>query len=146
MNSRRRVAALAAVPAAAVAVSLAGCGGAPATATVHGTVAPNGPSSVLGVGGDEQTYAGCVGDTPKPGTQVTVSSPSGTVIGTAALGLWSRQRVSAGGLTLYTCVMPFTITGVPSEQRYGFAIAGVPGTQWENSITSAVGLAVTSSS
>jgi hypothetical protein len=126
----------------AAGLGLAACGGS-STSTVHGQVMPNGPSSALGLGGDQQLYTECVNDTPKPGTQITVTDPSGKVIGNATLGLWSHAKVSAGGLTLFTCVEPFMMTSVPSESRYGFQITGISGTTWINDITHSVALAVT---
>ena len=107
--------------AAAGILALAGCGGT-STSTIHGQVAPTGPSATLGLGG------------PKPSTQITVNDPSGKVIGTGTLGTWRTGTTSAGGLTLYTCTMPFTISSVPSEPRYGFSITGVPGTTWVTNV------------
>ena len=128
--------------AATLAMGLAACGGS-STSTVHGQVTPTGPSNVLGLGGDEQTYTECVNDTPKPGTQITVTDPSGKVIGNATLGLWSHATTFTGGLTNFTCTEPFTMTSVPSESRYGFQISSIPGTTWINDITHTVSLAVT---
>ncbi len=123
-------------------LALAACGGS-STSTIHGQVTPNGPSSALGLGGDQQTYTECVNDTPKPGDQITVTDASGKVIGNATLGLWSHAKTSAGGLTLFTCAEPFTMTSVPSESRYGFQISGISGTTWITDITHTVSLAVT---
>jgi hypothetical protein len=119
--------------AAAGILALAGCGGT-STSTIHGQVAPTGPSATLGLGGDAQTYGECAVDSPKPSTQITVNDPSGKVIGTGTLGTWRTGTTSAGGLTLYTCTMPFTISSVPSEPRYGFSITGVPGTTWVTNV------------
>lgn len=52
------------------------------------------------------------------GTQVVVTAPDGTVIGSGALGK-PRARADAT-----TCAYRFTITGVdPSEARYGIEVA-----------------------
>ncbi len=64
---------------------------------------------------------------PKPGTQVVVTDPSGKVIGTGTLGAWSHEHMKIGGTTVYSCIMPFTISGVSTQSRYGFRINGVPG-------------------
>lgn len=124
----------------------AGCssGGAPA-ATVNGTVTPSSPSGVTAVFGrgiNATTYAGCAKASPAPGTQITVIDPSGKVIGTGTLGRWVDTSVTARGLKVYQCDMPFTISNVPSEQRYGFAINGVPGTMWETTVSGPVHLSV----
>jgi hypothetical protein len=95
--------------------------------------------------GYAQTYSECSLGNPAPGTQVTVTSPSGKVIGDAKLGLWKTGTVTVSGLTIYTCLMPFTMSGVTSEPRYGFQISGVPGTIWENSVTGKVALSVSGS-
>ena len=128
-----------------LAVAVAACGSGSPSVTIRGHIAPNGPSSILGVAGDQTSYADCSVDSPSPGTQVTVTDPSGKVIGTAALGTWSTTRVSAAGLTLYTCRMPFTMTGVPGEQRYGFEINNVPGKIWMTKVSQLVTLDVSSS-
>ena len=130
---------------AAGALVLAACGGT-STSTIHGQVSPNGSASALGLGGDAQAYSECSEDTPTPGTQVTVTDPSGKVIGTATLGLWSHATISQSGLTLYTCNMPFTMKAVPAEQRYGFEINNVPGKIWVNKVSKLVTLAVGSGS
>lgn len=126
---------------------LAACGSStPPPVTVHGTVLPSSASSsVFGQGMTATTYEGCAGASPAPGSQVTVTSPSGTVIGTATLGLWNRDTMSAAGNTVYRCDMPFIMKDVPKETRYGFAINGVPGTIWESSVTGTLSLAVGSS-
>lgn len=130
----------------AIVVIAAGCssGGASAV-TVNGTVTPSsssGVSSVFGHGINATTYAGCKKASPAPGTQITVTDPSGKVIGTGTLGQWADTTVTAQGLKVYPCNMPFTISNVPSEQRYGFAINGVPGTMWETSVSGLVHLSV----
>jgi hypothetical protein len=101
---------------------------------------------VFGQGMNATSYATCASSTPEPGTQVTVTDPSGTVIGTGTLGLWNHDSTTVSGATIYPCDMPFTIKDVPHEARYGFAINGVPGTIWETSINGAVSLTVSSSS
>jgi hypothetical protein len=128
----------------AMAGLLAACGSStPPPVTVHGTVTPSsGSSSVFGQGMNSTSYVGCAAASPAPGTQVTVSSPSGTVIGTGTLGVWNPNNTTVSGTTIYTCDMPFTIKNIPQETRYGFAINGVPGTIWESSVTGTVSLAV----
>jgi hypothetical protein len=91
------------------------------------------------------SYATCAASSPEPGTQVTVTDPSGAVIGTGTLGLWNHDSTTVSGTTIYPCDMPFTIKDQPHEARYGFAINGVPGTIWETSVRS-VSLAISSSS
>ena len=126
----RTIIAAAAVPAAVgLLLTTAGCGSsAPPPVTIRGTVTPSsGSSSVFGTGMNSTSYAGCTASSPAPATQVTVSSPSGTVIGTGTLGAWNPDNATVSGTTIYRCDMPFTIKNVPQEARYGFAINGVPG-------------------
>jgi hypothetical protein len=139
----RKSVALASVLAGAE-IALAACGGS-STATIHGQLNPTGSGSILGVGGDAVGYGACAADTPKPGDQLTVTDASGKVIGNTTLGTWSRATVRVSGLTLNTCQMPFTMTGVPAETRYGFQVANVPGTTWINDISKPVTLSVSSS-
>jgi hypothetical protein len=115
--------------------ALAGCGG-PGTMTVNGTVTPNSAAAgVFGPGMNGTSYAGCAVAKPAPGTQVTVTDSAGKVLGTGTLGAWSATTVAVSGTTIYPCTMPFTVTGVTAgEPRYGFAVSGVPGTQWETSL------------
>jgi hypothetical protein len=121
-------------------------GGASAV-TVNGTVTPSsGASSVFGSGITATTYAECALASPKPGTQITITSPSGQVIGTGTLGLWADSSVTASGVTVYQCDMPFIIKNVPSESRYGFSVNGVPGTIWETSVSGPVNLSINSGS
>ena len=126
------------------AVKLAGGSSA---ATITGTVTPSSAaSSVFGSGINATSYAECAVTSPKPGTQVTVTSPSGQVIGTGTLGLWSHSSVTASGLTVYLCDMRFTIKSVPAEQRYGFSVDGESGTIWETNVTKPVSLSIGSGS
>jgi hypothetical protein len=60
---------------------------------------------------------------------------SSTVTIHGTLGLWNHDHLTAGGTTFYSCDMPFTISGVPSEPRYGLQVAGVPGTTWTTATT-----------
>lgn len=132
---------IAGVSALALLAALTGCGGA-STVTIRGDVQPSSNStSVLGVTAD--TYDGCAEASPAPGTQITVSSPDGKIIGTATLGEWSHASAMVEGVTAYTCDMPFTMTNVPAETRYGFSIDNVPGKIWVTSIKH-VDLSVTS--
>jgi hypothetical protein len=129
-----------------IVVMAAGCSsGGGSAVTVNGTVTPSsssGVSLVFGAGINATTYAGCAKASPAPGAQITVTDPSGKVIGTGTLGRWVDTSVTAQGLKVYRCDMPFTISSVPSEQRYGFAISGVPGTMWETSVSGPVHLSV----
>lgn len=131
---------------ASITGALAACDG-PGVVTVHGTVTPSSASaSVFGPGMTSTSYAGCSAATPTPGTQVTVTDSSGKVLGVGTLGAWSSATASVSGTTIYPCTMPFTITGVTAgEVRYGFAISGVPGTQWETNVKN-VALQVTGGS
>lgn len=129
MLKRLVTAAVAAITAGLV---ITACGGA-STVTIHGTVTPH--SETSDIFGGQNSYANCSLDSPAPGTQVTVTDPSGKVIGTGSLGYWTGASVTASGLKLWTCPEPFTIKGVPSEPRYGFQVNGVPGTIWETSVT-----------
>lgn len=108
---------LAPVLALIVGLGLTACGGG-STSTIHGTVAPSSTTaSVLGITAD--TYSGCAGASPQPGTQVTVIDPSEKVIGNATLGTWSHAHFAISGVQDYLCIMPFTMTGVAGEPRYG---------------------------
>jgi hypothetical protein len=52
--------------------ALAACGG---TVTVHGTVTPNSAvAGGFGPGMNSTSYVGCAAASPRPGTQVTVTS------------------------------------------------------------------------
>jgi hypothetical protein len=147
MRFRTIIAAAAAPAAVGLLLTTAGCGSsAPPPVTVHGTITPSSSSSsVFGTGMNSTSYTGCAASSPAPGTQVTVSSPSGTVIGTGTLGTWNPDSSAVSGTTIYRCDMPFTIKNVPQEARYGFAINGVPGTIWETSVSGTVSLSVSSS-
>ncbi len=119
----------------------AACGSSPPPVTIHGTVTPSGTiSQTFGQGLNADGYGACSETSPAPGTQVTVTSPSGTVIGTGTLGSWNTDSVVIEGTTMYHCDMPFTIKNVPQETRYGLAVSGVPGTIWETSVSGAVSL------
>jgi hypothetical protein len=121
---------------AAAALVATTCGGGSSSVTIHGTLTPSsGLSSVSGPGVNASSYAGCRSASPVPGTQVTVTRPGGTVIGTATLGLWSPASIVVSGTRVYSCAMPFTIKGVPSQARYGFQVNGVPGTIWKTSVS-----------
>lgn len=103
-------------------LALAGCGAsAPANVTVSGNV------QVMGAGdcNPGQLPAGV-----QPGTtQVTVTSPSGTFLGSTYVG----QPVNAGSLLGQPlCNLPFRLTSVPSARMYGIKIAGVSGTSWSH--------------
>jgi len=127
---------IAGVAVAALGALSAGCGGGtPANITVHGQVEPGGGTlASVGGGGLEMNYSGCASDQPTPGTQITVVDASGKVIGNSTLGTWSHKTATSGGLTMYPCWEPFTITVPAGESRYGFQIAGVPGTIWTTNV------------
>ena len=126
----------AAIALAAAALALAGCGGGtPANITVHGQVEPGGGAlASAGGGGLEMNYSGCASDQPTPGTQITVVDASSKVIGNSTLATWSHKTATSGGLTMYPCWEPFTIKVPSGESRYGFQIAGVPGTIWTTNV------------
>lgn len=107
-----------------VAAAIAGCGS--SSQTIHGTLMPP---------GYQPTYSECAMTNPQPGDQVVVIDPSGKVIATATLGTWQHDHATYQGITDYGCHMPFTMTGVPSEPRYGFQVQGVPGTSWVTNAT-----------
>lgn len=115
--------------AASVAVAgLSSCGSSgPSTITVSGTV------QTLGAG---DCNPGQLPASIQPGTtQVTVKSPSGTVLGSTYLG----QSSSAGSLLGQPlCSLPFRVTSVPSARMYGIDIAGVSGTSWSHKATGIV--------
>jgi hypothetical protein len=128
---------------ASAAVVLSACGGTSAV-TIHGQIEPGGSAASIS-GGLAMTYAECSSDSPAPGSQLTVSDPDGKVIGTATLGTWSHKTATASGLTMYPCLMPFTIRDVAAEQRYGFGINDVPGKIWVSNVSKPVFLQVGSS-
>src|SRR5450759_1182940 len=99
MNIRRSAVFASAL--AASGIALAACGGS-STATIHGQLNPTGSGSILGVGGDAVGHGACATDTPKPGSQITITDASGKVIGNTTLGTWSRATVQVSGLTLNT--------------------------------------------
>jgi hypothetical protein len=66
------------------------------------------------------------------GTQVTVMSPSGTVIGTADLSAPATTTGSLLGCIEEIDVYKFKVAGLPGEQRYGVQISGESGTIWYN--------------
>jgi hypothetical protein len=97
----------------------AACSSAPSAVTVSGVV------TVMGAGdcSPGQLPAGIQPST----TQITVTSPSGTVLGSTYLG----QPANAGSmLGQPLCKLPFRVTSVPSERMYGIKVAGVSGTSW----------------
>jgi len=142
VNHLRKIILFGALPVVAVgvlalvaAIWLRGSGG----ITIHGDVSPSSAGSlVLGVAA--QSYAGCARLNPQPGTQVTVTDPSGKVIGTGTLGVWSHATTRTGGVKTYTCTMPFTINSVPHEAGYGFQIGHLPGTIWLTRVNKRVSL------
>lgn len=122
------------VTAAVAAVLCAACSSRPAPVTIRGTVTPSLSQS--------DAYGGfdCAQRSPVPGEQVVVTDPSGKVIGTGTLGQWNRDTVNVAGTTVYRCDMPFTVTGVPPQQRYGFQATGSSAVTWETSVSGPVGI------
>jgi hypothetical protein len=129
---------------AATALGVTACGGTSPPVTIHGQVAPSSTVASVFPGATANSYAACSEANPAPGTQVTVTDPSGKVLGSATLGLWGHQHVTASGITAYQCDMPFAIKNVPHEARYGFAINGVPGKIWVTNVSQGVTLSVSS--
>lgn len=119
---------------AAAALAAAACSGTPAPVTIRGTLTP-----ALSL---SDAYSGfnCAFRAPVPGQQVTVTDPSGKVIGTGTLGQWRHDTVKVSGVTVYRCDMPFTVTGVPPQQRYGIQAAGSAGTTWVTSVSGPVSI------
>ncbi len=64
------------------------------------------------------------------GTQVSIVSPSGTVIGTGNLGAPATTTGNVLGCIDEVDVYKFQVTGLPSESRYGVQISGEQGTIW----------------
>ena len=64
------------------------------------------------------------------GTQITVISPSGTVIGTGSLGAPATTTSNVLGCAEDIDVYPFQVAGLPSEPRYGVQINGEQETIW----------------
>ena len=64
------------------------------------------------------------------GTQIAVTSPSGTVIGTGSLGTPATTTSDMLGCVEEIDVYPFQVAGLPSEPRYGVQINGEQGTIW----------------
>lgn len=113
---------LIATSALGVMIGLSACGA--STTTVSGNV------QVTGAGdcSPGQLPAGIQPDT----TQVTVTSPSGTVLGSTYLG----QPISAGStMGLPLCNRPFRLTSVTSNSMYGIKISGVSGISWAHKAT-----------
>ncbi len=96
----------------ATAVSiLVGCSSTPAQMTVNGTViVPDNP-----VAGDTSSV--------QEGAQVTVTDPSGKVIGFTALDGNATQGAT------FTLTYGFTVKVPGNESSYGISIAGISGTE-----------------
>jgi hypothetical protein len=108
-----------------VMIGLSACGA--STTTVSGNV------QVTGAGdcNPGQLPAGIQPET----TQVTVISPSGTVLGSTYLG---KPSSAGNALGLPLCNLPFRVTSVPSNSMYGVKISGVSGTSWAHKATGIV--------
>lgn len=105
--------------AAAALTILAGCGGS-SPLTIHGTM----QVTDFAIDGKNCLLSGTGYDDIAPGTQVTVTAPDGTVLGSGALG---DPKAASGGII---CQFPFTISSVQGgEDRYGVAV-GRRGTVW----------------
>jgi hypothetical protein len=134
---RRRLTAAAAAVLAAGAV-LAGCGGSPPEVTGHGTLTVY--SELLSGVSVAEAYPDVT-----TGSQVTVTSPSGAVIGTGMLTFDKARtaefdieaQIGAGktGLTAtevapYVAVYDFTVTVPGGESRYGIQAGKGRGIIW----------------
>ena len=119
---------------------LTACSSSPPPVTTHGTLTVE----VNPLGGTEVSEA--YPDITS-GTQVTVTNPSGTVIGTGTLSYSKSQTdaeafvlgtamglgTSADDLELDIGVYTFTVTGLPGGlSRYGFSVGTNRGTIWES--------------
>lgn len=119
---------------AGIALAVASCSSSPAPVTIRGTVSPQlSVSDALG-GFD------CARRSPVPGDQVVVTDPSGKVIGTGTLGQWRRDTANVSGVTVYRCDMPFTVAGVPPQQRYGIQAAGSSRVTWVTDVSGPVSI------
>ena len=119
MSPTSRPAAVLAAVALAAGLTLSACSSSPIT--IHGTLTvssfDNSGSNCLF--GEDSGYSDIA-----PGTQVTVTAPDGTVLGSGSLG---SPRVRVQG-TL--CQFPFTVRDVKGgEARYGVAVSH-RGTVW----------------
>jgi hypothetical protein len=118
MNYKTR---LAGAAAAGVALVSTACGSPPTT--MNGTLTvttDSGESSLC----DNNSF------NVDQGTQVSVVSPSGTVIGTGNLGAPATTTSNLLGCINEVDVYKFQVTGLPSEPRYGVQISGEQGTIW----------------
>jgi len=95
------------------------------SAAMHGTL------TVTTWAGDSSFCDSPSGKDPGAGAQVSVTSPSGDVVGTGELGANPKTSTQ----TLLGCiesvtVYKFTVAGLPGEPRYGVLVAGLNGTIW----------------
>jgi hypothetical protein len=117
---------------AAGAVVAAGCTAAFALTTLGGHSATmRGTLTVTTWGGDSAFCDSTSGKDPGSGAQVSVTSPSGDVVGTGELGANPETSTQ----TLIGCaeevtVYKFTVAGLPGEPRYGVLVSGLNGTIW----------------
>jgi hypothetical protein len=112
-----------AVMAASTALVVLACSSAPPPATMQGRLTvttDSGQSSFC----DNNSF------NVDQGTQITVISPSGTVIGTGSLGAPATTTSNMLGCIEEIDVYPFQVAGLPSESRYGVQINGEQGTIW----------------
>jgi hypothetical protein len=94
-------------------------------ATMHGTV------SVTTWAGDSTFCDSPSGKDPGPGAQVTVTAPSGDVIGDGELaGNPATSTATILGCVEGVTVYKFTVAGLPAEPRYGVRVSGLDGTIW----------------
>jgi hypothetical protein len=106
---------VAGVVAAVLAVTLLGAFAvASGTMTVHGSVTVHNPWGNLGVAGS-CTGAGAY-SWLKPGTSVTISDATNTIVSTTTLGSGTPRISGASNYGNYAdnCVFPFTLTDVPA--------------------------------
>jgi hypothetical protein len=121
----KRLIALAAILAAAA--SAAACSSAPSDVTVSGDVV------VMGAG--DCSSGQLPAEIQPDSTQVTVTSQSGTVLGSTYLGQPANDGSMLGQAL---CKLPFKVTSVPSARLYGIKVAGVSGTSWMHKPTGIV--------
>ena len=122
------------------AVVLGACSSSPPPVTAHGTLTVE----VNPLGGTEvaQAYPDIT-----DGSQVTVTDPSGKVVGTGTLAYSKSQTATealllgtqmglganAADMVLDIAVYTFTVTGLPGGlPRYGFSVGTNRGTIWES--------------
>jgi hypothetical protein len=99
-------------------------------ATSASPVTMRGTLTVSQTSGDSSFCQGSNVTDPGQAAQVTVTSPSGTVIGTGSLGSPSTTAGTVIGCVDSVEVYPFKVTGLQGEPRYGVTVANLSGTIW----------------